>query len=90
MRNVLIPAGCGLALLLSTAAMAGESQSATNGVRVEQASQHVICRAPVHEGQLLLRAKQCYTKNEWQARQRRMQNGVREIQTRALTVNNGI
>lgn len=90
MRSVLVAASCGLALLLSAPAMAGESQSAVDQVRMEPTNQQLICRAPVHEGQLLPRAKQCYTQEEWDARLRRMQNSIREIQTRALTVNNGI
>jgi TolA-binding protein len=90
MRSVLVAASCGLALLLSAPVMASETQSATDQARMESASQQLICRAPVHESQLLLRAKQCYTKAEWDARLSRMQNSIRELQTRALTVNNGI
>jgi hypothetical protein len=38
-------------------------------------------------GAVLPRAKQCHTKDEWEARQTRMQNSVRDSQMRALTLN---
>jgi len=90
MRKTIVSAACALGLLISTGAIAGSSQSASDQSQVQPASQQISCRAPVHEGQLLPRAKQCYTQQEWQARQKRMQESIRELQTRALTVNNGI
>jgi len=85
MRSFLVASSCGLALLLSATAMAGESQGGAEQAHLVPASQQLICRAPVHEGELLPSAKQCYTQQEWDARQKRMQNSIREMQMRALT-----
>jgi len=91
MRMTCLSFVCGLGLLISTSAMAGGSQTAMSAVKVQPsvqpARQKLICRAPVHNGAVLPRAKQCYTKDEWDARQRRMQNSVRDYQDRSLTLN---
>jgi hypothetical protein len=93
MRISLLSLTCGFALLASASAMAGGDPSSaramTNQTKVQPAAQR-ICRAPVHQGLLVRRAKQCYTADQWHARRLRMQNSIRDYQDRSLTRNNGI
>lgn len=83
----------GSVLLASPLAFAGGVQVPNSQVKVEPAPQkpareRLICRAPVSNGMLLPRAKQCYTQAEWDARQKRMQNTVRGSQMRNLMQQN--
>ena len=93
MRISLLSLTCGIVLLASAGAMAGSDPSSERAmadqIKVQLAAQR-ICRAPVHEGLLVRRAKQCYTADEWHARRVRMQNSIRDYQDRSLTRNNGI
>lgn len=85
MRIARFSAICSTAILLA----AGASYAGTpTETAARQDDQQLICRAPVHEGMLMTQAKQCYTKAEWDARMRRMQYSVHEVQIRALTSNN--
>ncbi len=90
MFKTLVSAGCGLGLLLSSAAMAAGTQTTIQPARGMEASRQVTCRPAVHEGELLPRLRQCYSQQDWQTRQKQTQQQVREIQIRSLTVNNGM
>ena len=57
-------------------------------VKAQLVSEKLICRAPVNNGLLITRAKQCYTQAEWEARQRRMQQSMRDVQMRNLLQQN--
>lgn len=86
MRIASLSTICGAALLLA----AGTSQAgpAKHKIEVKQARNQLICRAPVNNGLLMVRAKQCYTQAEWDARQKRMQHSIHDLQMRNLLQNN--
>ena len=88
MRPMLVSLALGFGLAFSGSALAMPVHNPETGTtatgQIEPVSQQLICRAPVHEGLLLPRAKQCYTKVEWEARQKRMQQSIRELQMRSM------
>jgi hypothetical protein len=85
MRTTALSLICGLGLLAAACAAPHKHQSLATQAP-ETGGEQLVCRAPVHEGQLLPGAKQCYTKAEWEARQKRMQNSIRDLQMRSLTL----
>lgn len=86
MRNAYSSAIWGAALLLvAGAAQAGPAQPEA---KAQPISQQLICRAPVDNGLLITRGKQCYTKAEWDARHKRMQDSLRQYQMQNLLQNN--
>ena len=90
MRNQFLAFIGGFALLMAPLAFAAHAQAQGSQVKVEPAAQQkpakpkLICRAPIDNGMLLTRAKQCYTKAEWEARRKRMQKSVSDIQMRTM------
>lgn len=81
MRIAFLTALCSAALLLG--AGSGLAASSGDATSMDGDAPH-ICRAPIHEGVLLVHAKQCFTQAEWDARRKRMQYSVHELQIRSL------
>ena len=91
MRTMFLSAVFSIVLLVPATAMAAASmpaQEVNAQPQVQKVKETLICRAPIHEGMLLTHAKQCYTREEWDARQHRMQESIHEAQMRNLLQHN--
>jgi hypothetical protein len=81
MRTTLLAIAASAGLLVSAAALADETQPATQ-TAATNTKETLICRAQYHEGMLLTRATQCHTQRWWDLNRYQQQQELRHMQMR--------
>ncbi len=85
MRTTIMTLAAGIALSLSTAALADDPQQpAAQPVSVTTGSERLICHTFIHQG-MLLKSNMCKTQKQWDEQRRREEYDFADFQNRTYS-----
>jgi hypothetical protein len=85
MRTTIITLAAGLALSLSTAALADDPQQLTaQPVSATTSSERLVCHQFIHQG-MLLKSNLCRTQKQWDEQRRREEYDFADFQNRTYS-----